>query len=670
VGLFGRKIIDEFLINKSLIPYILMDPGLSLSAMAKTAPKKKTIKPKSKVSPFSNLDFTPGFWSRHWKEAIIIPLLAFALYWMSLPYGYVLDDQIVITDNTFTKKGISGIWDILSTESFSGYFGGQKDLVAGARYRPLSIVSFAIEQSIFGDNPFIRHFINILLYGLCGLLIFRIFSILIPDKENRLWLLAIPFLSAALYIFHPVHSEVVANIKGRDEIMTAIGALGSLYFVLRFLVSQNKLWLLASGISMFLGVMSKENAITFLAVIPLTMYFFTKAKAKDYVWAVMPSLIASVIYIVIRTNVIGYLFDSGVKITDLMNDPFVEMNSVERIATIIYTLGQYLRLLIFPHPLTHDYYPYHIPIMNFGKPGTLISLALYIALAYFFFRGLKTKNIYAWSIGFFVITISIVSNFFFAVGTFMNERFLFIPSIAFSLVSAWTLIKYGYSSDKPVLKYGSLALLFILIAGYTFKTYDRVPAWKDALSLNGQAAMTSPNSARANCFMATALYEEGRDSPDAEEKKQYFLEAEVYAKRALEIYPEYIAANQIYSGIVAERYLRDGNLGLLLDEFTKILEARPETEYVYQFCDYLNGRAPAERMADFYYHVGHEIMAEQKLLYPSAVQYLKLGEAVAPNDPRILYALGKALYAAGDQVQGTNYLNKAYQLNPALRDMK
>ncbi|HUR30093.1 MAG TPA: hypothetical protein VMZ69_01605, partial [Saprospiraceae bacterium] len=268
-----------------------------------------------------------------------------------------------------------------------------------------------------------------------------------------------------------------------------------------------------------------------------------------------------------------------------------------------------------------------------------------------------------------VITISIVSNFFFAVGTFMNERFLFIPSIAFSLVCAWTLIKYGYSSEKPGLKYGSLVLLFILIAGYTFKTYDRIPAWKDALSLNGQAAMTSPNSARANCFIATALYEEGRDSPNAEEKKQFFLEAEVYAKRALEIYPEYIAANQIYSGLVAERYLRDGNLGVLLDEFTKILSARPETEYVYQFCDYINGRAPAERMADFYYHVGHEIMAEQKMMYPSAVQYLKLGEVVAPNDARILFGLGKALYAAGDQVQGTNYLNKAYQINPALREM-
>lgn len=637
--------------------------------MAKTVVKKKTTKTKTKTNPYAALDFAGGFWKRHWKEAVIIPLLAFSLYWMSIPYGYNLDDQIVITGNQFTKKGVAGIWDILSTESFSGYFGKQENLVAGARYRPLSIVSFAIEQSIFGDKPHLRHFINILLYGICGLLLFRIFSVLFPKKDDNLWLVGIPFLAAVIYIFHPVHSEVVANIKGRDEIMSAIGSLAALFFALKFLPSRNFLWLVASGVALFLGLMSKENAITFVAVIPLTIYFFTKAKTKDYLLATAPSLIASIIYIIIRTNVIGYLFDSGIVINDLMNDPFIGMTGDQRIATIIYTLLDYLRLLVFPHPLTHDYYPYHIPIMEFTKPGVILSLAVYAGLAYVFFAGLKKKSIYAWAIGFFVITLSIVSNFFFAVGTFMNERFLYVPSIAFSLVTAWALIKYGFNSEKSWLKYTSLALLGILLAGYAYKTYERVPDWKDSLSLNSHAAKVSPNSARANCFMATALFEKARDLDDEATKVKLFQEAEIYAKRSLEIYPGYLAANQIYSGLVAERYQRDNNLEYLLAEFTKILSARPETEYVYQFCDYLNARAPAERMVEFYYHVGYEIIAQQKLHYPTAVQYLKLGEKIAPHDARILFALGQVLYKGGDQVQGTQYLERAYQLNPALRNV-
>lgn len=635
--------------------------------MTKTPPKKKSAKTKSAAA--STLDFTPGYWASKWKEALIIPLLAFSLYWMCLPYGYVLDDQIVITDNKFTQKGVSGIWDILSTESFTGYFGEQKDLVAGARYRPLSIVTFAIEQSVFGDNPFIRHFINILLYGLCGLLIMRVFAILLPSKQNSPWLLSIPFLTAALYILHPVHSEVVANIKGRDEIMTTIGAMAALYYVLRYLYRPSTGYLVASGVCMFLGLMSKENAITFLAVIPLTLYFFTQAKTRDYFITLVPSLIAAVVYLIIRTNVIGYLLDSGVKITDLMNDPFLEMNGVEKLATIIYTLGEYLRLLIFPHPLTHDYYPYHIPIMNFGKPGTLISLALYLGMAYVCFKGWKSKNIYAWSIAFFISTISIVSNLVFPVGSFMNERFIFMPSIAFSVISAWTLIKLGWFSDKPALKYGSVAILILVAAGYTIKTYTRVPAWKDALSLNGSAAIISPESARANCFMSTALYELGKDTT-AEEKQKIFQEAEFYVDRSLAIYPEYLSANQMKSGFVAERYLVHHNLQQLLDEFTAILKVRPQVEYIQQFMEYLNGREDPVALTDFYYKIGYELLSKEKGLHPLAITYLKMGEKLSPNDPRILYGLGKAFYNGGDQVQGTQYLERAYAINPTLRDLK
>jgi len=212
-------------------------------------------------------------------------------------------------------------------------------------------------------------------------------------------------------------------------------------------------------------------------------------------------------------------------------------------------------------------------------------------------------------------------------------------------------------------------LLVIIMAGYIFKTYDRIPAWKDSMSLNGQAAMVSDNSARANCFMATALYEQGRDAADAAVKKQLFDEAEYYAKRSLAIYPTYIAANQIYSGLVAERYLRDGNLDLLLDEFLKILDARFETEYVYQFVEYLNKRAPVDKMVDYYYKAGYEMMARDKLEYAAGVKYLKLGESIAPNDARILYGIGKALYEGGDQVQGEEYLSRAYIINPALRNL-
>ena len=150
--------------------------------------------------------------------------LAFAQYLQTLPYEFVLDDVIVVKENDFVKKGLSGIPEILHTESMVGYFGEQKDLIPGARYRPLSIVSFALEYEIFGDfNPRINHLINIVLYGLCGFLLFLFLGNIIKS-DKKLWL-SIPILAGLIWMVHPVHSEAVANIKGRDEIMSLLFSL-------------------------------------------------------------------------------------------------------------------------------------------------------------------------------------------------------------------------------------------------------------------------------------------------------------------------------------------------------------------------------------------------------------------------------------------------------------
>jgi tetratricopeptide (TPR) repeat protein len=249
----------------------------------------------------------------------------------------------------------------------------------------------------------------------------------------------------------------------------------------------------------------------------------------------------------------------------------------------------------------------------------------------------------------------------------MNERFIFISSVAFSIVCGWLFVKHGWTSTQPAIRYGALALLVGLLGAYAFKTYVRIPAWKDALSLNSQAVLVSENSARSNCFMATALYEVGRDTSDAVEKQRLFEEAEFYADRSLAIYPSYLSANQIKSGLVAERFQRDHDLNKLLQEYEVIIRAKPQTEYVRQFLEYLNGRADHETMVAFYYRVGYEIVSKELGMHAWAVPYLKLGEAIAPNDPRILFGLGKALFIGGDEIQGQQYLDRAYAINPALR---
>ena len=79
-------------------------------------------------------------------------LLGTLLYFQTVTFEYTQDDAIVISDNMFTTKGVSGIPGLLSHDTFYGYFKDENKtrLVSGGRYRPLTPVMFAIEYEIAG----------------------------------------------------------------------------------------------------------------------------------------------------------------------------------------------------------------------------------------------------------------------------------------------------------------------------------------------------------------------------------------------------------------------------------------------------------------------------------------------------------------------------------------
>ncbi len=83
---------------------------------------------------------------------VIIVVFGFMLYANTLGHGYALDDTVTIWKNEFTQQGYAGIKDILSYDTMAGMFGKDMDEVAGGRYRPLSVVMFAIELEIFGKK--------------------------------------------------------------------------------------------------------------------------------------------------------------------------------------------------------------------------------------------------------------------------------------------------------------------------------------------------------------------------------------------------------------------------------------------------------------------------------------------------------------------------------------
>lgn len=581
-------------------------------------------------------------------------LISIALYIQGVGYKYVLDDTIVIAENNFVKKGLFGIGDILATDSFQGYFGEQKNLVQGARYRPLSIITFAIEHQFVGLSPVTSHLLNIIFYALTVFVSFLVLRRLFQEKvKSKKLFFNAAFLTSIIYLVHPIHVEAVANVKGRDEILSMLLSMYTFLLALKYIDTTKTNTLISIPIIFFLGLLAKENTITFLAIIPAGIWLFRSQNRKGLA-LISGILLASVIgYLILRYQVIGYFLGDEPS-TDLMNNSFVGMNTVQRYGTILLTLLLYLKLCIFPHPLTHDYYPYHIPIMDFGDWQVWLSIAIHVILITLMIIYARRKKKLAFGFFFYISALSIVSNLVVSIGTFMNERFAFAASFGICLIMAYgikQLSKKSGNNSTIVLT----VLAAIILGLYSVKTFLRVPAWENELSLNKSAIKVSKNSARANSFMATALFNSYRQANTAEEKRRLLLEGLPLARRATEIHPTYYNGHIMRAGIASELYKADRNLDNLLEEFKAVMLVRPDIVFLEEFLTYINDSEDRNKMMAFYKDVCITNMIEKQQNYKWAIKYLGMAYKMDQNNPEIRRGMRKAYLGLGQKANADRF---------------
>ena len=168
---------------------------------AKPAPVKAAATPLTQT-------FVGDFWGRHWPAILVFIALPFLLYAAALRFGYVLDDQMVIWQNAYVQKGFAGLREIFASDTFLGYFRTPQALLEGGRYRPLSLATFAAEVSVFGaDKPNISHGINLLLYGLTGVVLYRVLLGLFPLRDGARWYFSTAFIASLLFLLHPLYGR-------------------------------------------------------------------------------------------------------------------------------------------------------------------------------------------------------------------------------------------------------------------------------------------------------------------------------------------------------------------------------------------------------------------------------------------------------------------------------
>ncbi len=593
--------------------------------------------------------FTKNYFQYNSQITIaIIAIVSFLLYGNTLNHEYTQDDAIVIYDNMFTTQGMQGIPGLLTNDTFYGFFKeeGKAQLVSGGRYRPLTPIMFAIEYEIFGNQPFIGHLFNVIWYFLLGIVLFFTIKLLLSNVFDAQQSVIFSLIATLLYLAHPLHTEVVANIKGRDEIMAMLGSLLVLMLSLKY--NKTIFQKLTIGFIFFIACLSKENAITFLAIIPLSSILFFNSNLKKAILDTIPAILGFIIFLVIRTSVLGW--DFGGTPMELMNNPYLKFvsnqyipfSSSEKISTIAVTLLKYIQLLFFPIVLTHDYYPRHIEIASLSQFLPWISFVTYLSLSLLALFWFKNKKVLAFSIIYFLATLSIISNVFFPVGTNMSERFMFMPSLGFIL--ALTYLYQKISFKRQSIFFLISALTFVL---YSYKTINRNKVWVNDFTLFTTDVKTSNNSAKVLNAAGGALTTQAFEEKDDKKKTEMLSLAISYLDKATKIHPSYknaylIKGNAYYFLNDYENAIKNYSLALQIDPNY----SDAEKNLAISLRD--NGRKAGEVERDLEKSIG---------LLNRSLEFSK-------TDVETYRLLGIAHGIKGDHNKAIFYFQKAIELNP------
>jgi len=475
------------------------------------------------------------------KLAFLLGIIAFMVYANTLKNDYAYDDISTITKNSFVTAGISAVPQILATPYRRGYFKTPNDL-----YRPLSVAMFAVEYEVFNGAPMPMHFINVLFFAGCVILLFFFLDAFFDQEKT-----GIAFTASLLFALHPIHTEVVANIKSRDDLLCFFFAFLCMNLFIKYTRNGRAFQLVTGVLSFFLSLLSKETAITFLAVIPLVFFFYVNENKKRSIHIFAGAAVMAIVFLFIRFSVLNAYDANHSSVFFFIDNALADPPSVEsRYATAIFTLGMYLKLLFVPYPLICDYAYNSIPFVNFNNEWVLLSLVTYTALITFGIYRIRKfrKDPLAFAIAFFLFTIAIFSNIPFLIGSAMAERFLFFPSVSFCFVLALLIEKLIVTKPVTIQSVATnkiaLAILIPLSLIYIFITANRNSDWKDSLTLYSADIKKTPDNARLHCFLGVEYVNKSTTiTNDSATQKRLVDEGMNAFKKALAIYPEYSAAH-------------------------------------------------------------------------------------------------------------------------------
>ena len=549
----------------------------------------------------------------------LLVLLCFIVYYNSLSNGFVYDDFGVIVENKYLNQPGRFLTSIFSHSYFQ---------IAGleASYRPVATLSYFLIYAFAGLNPFFYHLASLILHALNAILVYRLANLVL---QHRLRALA----AGLLFACHPALSEAVNCISFNEDLLATFFFLLALLSYIRIktdLVSANIRDYLPALLFYFLGLLSKEMAITLPAIILLYDLVLRDAGRGA------PNLKHRLA--VLRKRLYFYAGFMAVGLVYLCIRFFILLSPQESLKAsagslferIIYLPGHilsFIRLTLFPVNLNADYvfsYPNSFfDVKNLIGMGVLLAL---VGMAFLIYR--YSKEIF-FGIWWFLITLFPVYNLI-EIYHPLAERYLYLPIIGFCLVvpaAIHAAAKRRFTNPSTV-NAATLIPIVALVGLYSAVTIARNPDWKNNFVLWSQTVQSSPNSLTARGGLGMAYLERGM-----------LDEAAAQFEISIKLYPG--DAKSYYNlGLV---YYRKGDQEKALEYFNRSVTLDP------------NSMRAHYNLATIYLKQG---------LWDRAIHhYVKVNE-LDPEIPMAHYNLGMAYAMKGKLNQAIAEWQRVLQLDP------
>jgi protein O-mannosyl-transferase len=401
----------------------------------------------------------------------VVFALAVALYLPTVTYNFVQDDRVIVVGNPAVHS-LS-----LAVQGFARPYWPLPN--AGGLYRPLTILSYALDWRFAGGKPWLFHLMNSLWHGLAAVLVVIVVMRWLPEPAA---------LAAGLvFALHPVHVEAVASVVGRAELLAAVGLLGAV-------VTARRGWWPAAVACAAVAMFSKEHGVV-AGLLILIDDWLRPPDARRYPVG---------LYIALGVVTAGFLaiwMRIGGAATADVAAPFVAASTGERLALSFSAIARAARLLLWPTGLSADYGP---QVLRVPAGLSLAEAAGGAVTAGVLSLGLFGRSRWpALSFAALATALSCLptSNLLFASGIVLAERNLYVAVLLVAVAVGYAVVHGGLRWGSRPAGIAVVALTLILAAS----SFGRLGTWRDNRSFLLALLVDHPESHHAHASAAAVL---------------------------------------------------------------------------------------------------------------------------------------------------------------------